>query len=191
MGAAAIPAAVAVGGSAFSAYESQQAGKASSSYYNYLSDTAKINADLSDVEAVSEKRQINAQLLDEETSITNRVSETVGAQKAAVVQGVGASSRSAQDIIKDTLDKGSLDEMALRLNADIKSNNADITAATNHMNFDLQGAGYRIAGGNARAAGSAAGAASLLQGAGSVANSWYMGKLYAGRQGATPVGKDK
>ena len=191
MGAAAVPAAIGLGGAAYSADQQTKAGAVQSSYYGYLADTANINAGLADAEATSEKKQVGAELNASERELTNRINETVATQKAAVVTGVGASSRSAQDIIKDTLDKGNLDEMALRLNADIKSKNIDIGAATGKMNYTSQAAGYGMAAVNARGAAKAGAQASLLQGAGSVAQSWYSGKQYAERTEAMkPVGKD-
>lgn len=183
MGAAAIPAAVGVGASAFSYYERGQAGKAESNYYSYLADTANLNSRIADASATAEKRGIGVELADKERQLTNRISETVGVQKAAVVGGVGASSRSAQDIISDTLDKGNLDEMALRLNADMRANNVDIERDTRKMNLDAQAGGYRIAGQNALTASKGAQVTSLLSGAGSVANSWYQGRKYYSRNG--------
>lgn len=176
-----VPALIAVAGAGYSAYAQGQAGKAQSNYYNYLSDTAKLNAGLATSEAQEERRQIGTQEAKEQVGLTNRISATVGAQKASVVTGVGGSSRSAQDIIGDTLNKGNLDEMALRLNADIRTKNSDINAQSSIMNFGTQGAGYRMAGKNAIDASRMNQASSLLQGANSVASSYYMGQLYAGR----------
>lgn len=181
MGAAAIPAGMAVAGGAYSAYSEGEAGKANASYYNYLSSTAKINAGLAEAEGTSEKKQLASQEANEQVDLTNRINSTVGTQKAAVVNGVGASSRSAQDIISDTLNKGNLDEMALRLNTDNRIKNADITAKSAAMNFGTQAAGFNIAGTNAIGAAKGQQIGSLLQAGGSVANSWYMGKMYAGR----------
>lgn len=182
-----------MGGAAYSADQQTKAGASQSAYYGYLADTAKINSGLSDAVAESDKKEVGAALNESERDLTNRINETAATQTAAVVTGVGASSRSAQNIIKDTLDKGNLDEMALRLNADIKSKNIDIGAATNRMNFDAQGAGYRMAGTNAVNAAKSGATNSLLQGASSVASSWYTGRMYAGRgdgtSAPTPVGK--
>lgn len=182
MGGAAIPAAISLGGAAYSADQQLKAGEVQSSYYGYLADTAKINSDLSDAEARVEKDQVGAQLSQDERTLKEGIDSTVATQKAATVTGVGASSRSAQHIISDTLDKGNLDEMALRLNADIKSKNIDINAATNRMNYGSQAAGYRMAGVNSGTTSRANARASLLQGAGAVAQSWYTGRQYARSQ---------
>lgn len=192
--AAAVPAAISLGGAAYSADQQTKAGAVQSSYYGYLADTARINAGIADAEATSDKKQVGAELNASERELTNRINETVATQKAAVVTGVGASSRSAQDIIADTLDKGNLDEMALRLNADIKSKNIDIGAATKKMNYTAQASGYGMAAVNAVGAAKAGAQSSLISGVGSVANSWYQSKLYADRTAAekpAPVGKDK
>ncbi len=181
MGAAAIPAGVAVAGGALSAEEEGAAGKATQNYYNYLSSTALLNAGLSTAEGTAAKAQIGAQENQEQIGLTNRVNTTIGAEKTAVVNGVGGSSRSAQQIIGDTLNKGNLDEMALRLNASFAAKKADITAQTGAMNATSQAAGFNIAGINARGAATAQQTNSMIGAAGSVANSYYMGSLYAGR----------
>lgn len=181
MGAAALPAGVAIAGGALSAEEEGAAGGAQANYYNYLASTAKINAGLATTEGTAEKAQIGSEENQEQIGLTNKIAATVGAQKASVVNGVGASSRSAQDIIGDTLDKGNLDEMALRLNAFNRSKNADVTAQTGAMNFNAQAAGAGISGINAVGAAKVAQTNSLLGAAGSVANSYYMGSIYGGR----------
>lgn len=186
MGAAAIPAGIALAGAGVSAYEGGVAGKAQAGYYGYLADTAKTNAGLAKSEAISKERDIGAQANQEQVNLTNRVNETIGAQKTAMVSGVGASSRSAQDIIGDTLDKGNLDEMALRLNTSMASRNVEITAKSRGLNFGNEASGDLLAGGNALNAARMGQVSSLLSGAGSVANSWYLGKMYAGRGYTNP-----
>lgn len=181
MGAAVLPAGVAVAGGALSAEEEGAAGQAQSNYYSYLASAAKINEGLTDPEATAEKKQIGDQTNREQIDLTNRIAATVGAEKVSVVTGVGGSSRSAQDIISDTLNKGNLDEMSLRVNAFNKSKNADITAKSGAMNFASQAAGAVISGINALGAAKVAQTNSLIGAAGSVANSYYMGSMYAGR----------
>lgn len=181
MGAAAAAAGTTVAGGAFSAYEEGQAGKAQSSYYNYLSNTALLNAGLATSQGTAAKEQIGASENQAQIGLTNRVNTTIGAEKTAMVSGVGGSSRSAQQIIGDTLNKGDLDEMALRLNADTAAKNADITAQSGAMNYTSQASGYNIAGAVARGTAGMQQFGSLLGSAGSVANSYYMGSLYAGR----------
>lgn len=179
MGAAAMTVGgVQAAGGLSSAYMQGKAGDAQSSYYSYLADTARVNAGLADAEAVSERRQINADMLSNQVDLTDRINATVGAQKAAVVGGVGAASRSAQQIVKDTLNQGDLDEMALRLNADTRSRNAEMKAITARMNAESQASGYRIAGVNARSAATSGQIGSLLGTAGSVASTWYTSRLY-------------
>lgn len=180
MGAAA-PAGIALAGSGLSAYESVQGGKAQSAYYSYLADTARLNAGLSRSEATAQKQQIGTEEAHQEILLGQRVRQTVGAETAGVVSGAGASSRTAQDIEKDTITKGNLDEMALRLNADMRSKNADIAARSGAMNYTAQASGYEIGGMNARAAGNLGAISSLIGGVGNAANSFYMGQLYAGR----------
>lgn len=189
MGAAAAAGTV-LAGSAFSAYESVQAGKAQSGYYGYLSSIAGINAGLAKAEGTAEVRQIGAREGQQQLALENRIDATVGAEKTAVVGGVGASSRSAQDIIKDTLNKGNLDEMALRYNSEVESKNALIGSNIAAMNYGSQAAGFNIAGNNARTQGNIGAISSMLGGAGSIANSWYQGSMYAKRNNASYVGAE-
>jgi len=185
MGAAAVP--LMVGGALYSAYNEREAGRSESSYYNYLADTARTNAGLAEAGATAKKYQIAAQASDEERRITERVAGTVGSQKAAMVSGVGASSRSAQDIVSDTMNKGNLDEMALRYNSELASKNADIEAKTSIMNYGTEAAGYNIAGMNAISMSRARANQSLLSGAGSVASMWYANRNGIGKVGTTKV----
>lgn len=187
MGAAAIPAGITLAGGAFSAFAQGEAGKSTASYYDYLAKTAGINSGLADAQDIAEKKQIGQKEAQEQVLLTNRVNETVGAEKTAMVSGVGASSRSAQTIIGDTLDKGNLDEMALRLNADTESRNADVKSEMAKMNYGTQIAGYNMAGANAVRTAKAGQISTLLGSVGNVANSYYQGDMYA-RRGPGTIG---
>jgi len=176
-----VPAGMALSGAAFSGIQQIQAGKAQAGYYSYLADTAGVNAGLAKAQAAGTVKQIGVEEGQQEQTLQRRVAETIGQQKVALANGVGVGSRSAQDIISDTLTKGQLDEMALRMNAQMKTKNAVIQGEMGAMNYGAQAAGYGIAGKNAVAASRMGAFSSLIGGAGSVANSWYLGNMYANR----------
>lgn len=174
MGAAAIP--LIVAGGAYSAYQQGQAGKAQASYYSYLGKTAQANAGIAIAKGEATRRAIGAQEFDEQQRLSRGIRQTVANQKAAMVNGVGATSRSAQDIVSDTLTKGNLDEMALRYNADLRARNAMIGADAEAFNYESQAGGYSVAGKNAIAGAKAGQISTLLGTAGSVASNWYDAK---------------
>ncbi len=182
MGGAAIAAGgLGAAGGIYSAYAQGQEGAAQASYYNYLSGVSAMNAGLAKSRGVAAQQQIGAQENQQQIGLTNTINQAVGAQKTAMTRGVGNSSRSAQDIVGDTLNKGNLDEMALRLNSDLAAKSAAVGSMSSAMNYMSQGAGYNIAGGNARTQANFGIGSSLLGAAGSVANSYYMGNMYGSR----------
>lgn len=172
MGAAVAAAGVAGAGGLFSAYEAGQAGKAQAGYYSYLANTSKINAGLALATGEERTKEIGAQEFQQVQGLQRKISQTIGAEKAAVVTGAGAGSRTAQDIVNDTMEKGNLDEMAVRYNAAIATKDVQIGARSQAMNYNLQAGGYNIAGGNAAAASRLNQVSSLLGGASSVSNIW-------------------
>lgn len=173
MGAAAIPAALVAGGSVMSAVGQGESAKATAGYYGYLGSQANANANLAQARAKADTKNISMEAGQQEYGLTRRVNQAVGTQKASLVSGAGASSRTAQDIIKDTLETGNRDEMALRWNADQRSRMTQIGADTQAMNYRGQAAGYGMAGRNTMIASRFGQASTLLGGAGSVASIWY------------------
>lgn len=176
MGAAALPAVVGAqaAGGAFSAYAQGQAGGAASKYYSYLASTSRTNADLAEKAGQSQVKEIGAQTMEEDRRLGERVRSTVGAQQTAFsAGGVGATSKTAEQIVSDTMTKGNIDEMALRYNAAIKTKNALVGADSRAMNERGQAAGYDIAGFNAVNAARLNQTSTILGTGGSVASNWY------------------
>lgn len=182
MGAAAAAGGLSAAGGIYSAVAQGQAGRAQEGYYSYLADTARTNAGLSEKISQAERQNLGRAAGAAQLSLRKRIDATIGAQRAAVVNGVGSGSRSAQKIIKDTINEGNLDEMALRLNIDTRSRSAEIAGIMGRSNALSEATGYNMAGRNARTAARYGQVGSLLGAAGKVANSWYMGSL-AGRGG--------
>lgn len=178
---------LAMGGSALSAFEQGQAGKAQANYYNYLGAQANTNATLAQARAKADIRNIGMDEFQQTQGVTRRLTQTIGAQKAGLVSGAGASSRTAQDLIKDSMEGANLDELAIRYNADQRSRMAQIGADTQSMNYRAQAGGFGMAAINARNAAGMGQFSTLLGGAGQVANSYYMGQMYANMYGNRPL----
>ena len=168
-----------VGGTALSMYGQSQSAKSQSAYYNYLAETSTMNAGITKAAGEANARAAGIEASDQMRRVTTGVRQTIGAQKVAMVGGVGAGSRSAQDIIKDTLDKGNRDEQAINMNAALKAKSIFAGADMQSFNDMNQAGGYDIAGSNVRAALPYQQGSTLLGGAGQVGSSWYMMSRYS------------
>lgn len=152
MGAAALPAAMMAGGGLFSAWSQGEAGKSQQGYYKYLADTARSNAGLTNAVAESNIKALGYQESQDSRRIGENVRATVGAQKVAMAAGGGISSKTGEQLVSDTMNKGNLDEMALRYNAALKAKSIRTGAAMDAFNYENQAAGYEASGRNARRA---------------------------------------
>lgn len=175
MGAAAIPMAMMAAGGYVKANMEEAGAESKASYYDYLGGMSSANAELAQARAEGESKQIGEQAFFQNRDISRKISQTVGAQRAALAGGAGASSRTAQDIIGDTIDKGQLDEMAINYNATQAQRNARLAGDVSALNYRSQAAGYRLSGENTRTSAKINRNASLLETATSVAGKWYQG----------------
>lgn len=169
-------------GAGVSAYGQGITGKAQANYLDYLSSTASQNAGLAKAEGQSQGYAINEQALVAQRGLTSKIQQTVGAQVAGSVSGAGASSRTAQDIVRDTMNKGELDQEALDYNTNIKARNANISSQMQAFNYQGQAAGYAAGAGNAIAASKIGQVSSILGGASSVANTYWLSSIYGANQ---------
>jgi len=133
-----------IGGAQASYQANIDAGIAANDYYQYLADTADINAGLVEETGkrqmkyikdaairqskyIAEAAEINVdQAVDaaaRDTRILGRaVSQVEGQQKTTLAAaGIGGGSVTGEDIAMDTFNKAKLDEMTIRFNADLKS----------------------------------------------------------------------
>jgi hypothetical protein len=173
MGAAAIPAALTVGGGLLE-YEAQgQAGKNSSAYYDYLARNAKTNAGLATASAKANVEELGTQEEMEMSRLGKNVRGAIGSQKAALVTGAGLGSKTAEQIINDTLQKGNLDEAAIRYNSAMKQKNAMLSGKAAAFNFESEAGSYSLAGRNALNASKINQLSSILGTGRSVASMWY------------------
>jgi hypothetical protein len=176
MGAAALPIAIgsSVAGGVMSAYGGAQAAKSTSDYYGYLAGNARINARLAAAKADSDRRSIGYQEGQQERQLGEKVRATIGAQKAALAAGgAGVGSKTAEQIVSDTMDRGNLDEEALRYNADAKGKAAQMGSDVSSMNFRTEAYGDQMSGAAALGAEKFSRASTILGTGGSVASMWY------------------
>lgn len=166
-------------GGAMQYFGQSQAAKAQSNYYSYLADTSRTNIEMARASGEAQSRAVSLEEADTLSRRSEKTRQIVGAQKAAMVSGVGAGSRSAQDIIKDTMTKGSLDEQAIRLNAELKRKGIATGTEMESFNLASQAGGYEIAGRNVRAALPWQQASTLLGTATQAGSFWYTANRYS------------
>lgn len=179
MGGAALPVvmgAQAAGGAA-SAWAEGQASKAAGSYYDYLADTSRTNARITRTAAKSQAHEVSVQEGEDARQVAESVKKTVATQRAAFAAGgPGAGSKTAEQIVSDSLARGDLDEQALRYNADIKRKGIETGADFAALNYEGQAKGYGLSKNNAEFASKVKQASTILGTGTSVAQTWYSGQ---------------
>jgi len=173
--------AASVGGGLLSAKATANKAQSDQNYYNHLADVAESNITEVRQSAEYDRKSISDTTARETQANLTQTKQIMGSQVAAsAANGTGLGSVTSADIMRDTLNKYSLDEMFIRFNADTqkylitKKENADA------KNLAEQARGYRAGGESARAAGNLQVAAGLLSTAGQVANSYYNYKTRRG-----------
>lgn len=171
-----ISAAVAVAGTAMSAYGMYQNAQAqnaasenASKQAQYQSQVAKQNADMANAAAREDRYQgyLNSEAQKRKTL------QVIGEQRAAEgASGAVVDSGSFMDVTLDTTERGTLDALALQHQGDIQAWKDEIQA-TNYTNQSaLQSASAEAYGAQYHDPLMAAGG-SLLQGAGQIGMNWY------------------
>ena len=160
-------------GAASSAQSQLQEGKDAKNYYSYLAGTSKINADLARAAGVAESQTVGADENQQVKQINEQGRAVVGAQKVALASGgAGVGSKTAEQLVSDTANKVTLDEMALRYTADLKMKNIKLRADTEAFNDENQAEGYKMAGNQARRASKSAAWNTILGAGSSIAANW-------------------
>lgn len=189
MGGAALPAMMGaqVAGGAVSAWAQGQEGKAAASYYGLLASTAKTNTILNSAAAASKDSEVSAQEGMDSRRVAESVRSTIATARAAnAAGGAGAGSKTAEQVVSDSLTRGDLDQQALRYNSDIKRKGIDTNAAFGNINLNAEAAGDEISGKNAMTASRVNQLSTILGTGTSVASSWYMSRLGANGQRFAP-----
>lgn len=177
-----------VAGGLFSAGQVGAAGAAQQKYFDYLGDTALQNAALARTTADARNKALNTEAGLQEKNLADKMAVAEGAQKTAVSMGAGLASRTAQDVMKDTLDKGNLDELAIRWNTAMKSKAITDEGAMQAFNFENQAAGDKVAGNQAMRAARMNQIASVLGTGSSVASNWVRYPWAGSGGGGNPPG---
>ena len=143
-----------VGGTVVNAEGDAAQTKSSINYYKYLSAVSSGNAGIAEAAGKAESEQIGASAFQQEGKLEMRNRATIGAQTAALAAGgAGTGSKTAEQVVSDTINKTSLDEQVLRYNTGLGIKNASMNAAGQAFNYRSQGAGYDMAAANAKVAG--------------------------------------
>lgn len=170
-----------MGGAAYSANQQNQAGKETQKYYNYLADQNKIAADEARKQGIRETTAAQTEGAFEAKRLGRNVRQFAASQlAAAAANGIGGGSVTTQDLALDTFEKGKLDEMAIRYNADQKSWAAQTGADYKAWDFENQATQNRISGVQARRTASRQANATLLSGATQAIGSFATYGMYGG-----------
>lgn len=170
-----------MGGAAYSANQQNQDGKESQKYYNYLADQNSIAAKAAKKQGEMESSAAQTQGAFEAKRQGRDVRQFAASQlAAAAANGIGGGSVTTQDLALDTFEKGKLDEMAIRFNADQKSWAAQTGADYKAWDYENQATQNRISGVQARRTASRQANATLLSGATQAAGSFMTYGMYGG-----------
>jgi len=146
---------------------------ATEQYYTYLAKQNDIEAGMTEVRASQDVTMTMDQALQDEKQRAAAVSKLEGTQKAVMAaHGVGGGSKTAENIVNDTMTQSEKDAAALRYNADVKAWSASTAAADKARALRGQAIAYRYAGANAVQAGDINAMSSLIGGAGNVASTY-------------------
>jgi len=176
-------------GAAVSAVSSYKQGKAQQKMNQYQADVANQQAVLAQraADQQSALEQLKAQR--ETKQLHRKYMVLEGIQKAArAASGVGGASVTEGDIATDTFRSKTLDELAIRYNADLKSWDLKQHAGLEKWGLSNQANMYGMAGRYAMQAGQYAAAGSIISGAGQAAN---YGMSYSSYKGANTTNTTK
>lgn len=159
--------AVGAGVSAYGMYASGQAQKQQNKYQQAV---VQQQAILAKRAADQNTQLVQLQASQDTKQLQRKYAVLEGAQKAArAASGLGGGSKTEGDIATDTFRTQSLDEQAIRYNADLKSWNISQNAGMEVWGLDTQANMYGMAAKNAAIAGNIGAGSTILQGASSVA----------------------
>ena len=171
--AAAALAALQIGGGLLSASQQKKAGKSAKDYYDFLATEEDKTAALTLRRGSQEITSIQDQGSLEDKNYRRQVALLRGTQQATLAANGIAGSATAEDIERDTFRNETIDEDAIRHNADMQSYQASLAATDKATALRSQAKSYRLAGKNALQGGNINAGASLLNTASSVGFNIY------------------
>lgn len=170
-----------VAGGVMQAGAQLQAGREQQAYYNYLAEQDKVRAKVAREQGDREANAAQTKGAFDTARLKRNTREFAASQvAAAAANGIGGSV-TAQDLALDTFEKGKLDEMAIRYNADQAAWAAKTGADYQAWDFENQSVMNRAAGSQARSAAKRNAAASLLGGATQAFGTYANYKTYGPR----------
>ena len=150
------------------AYGQYQQGKTNQSYYNYLADSTKLQAEESDAVADMQIANVSKDSAKQLQDLDTNFNQTTADQKAAMAaNGVNSDSGTYSDIMADSIDKQTLDEAAVKFNADEAMYQIRRNKINQRLGYATEASNYRLQGSNARATGNLNAANTLVSGAAS------------------------
>jgi len=160
-------------GTGLTVYSMQAQAAASQKMAQYQSSVAARQAMLAQRTADENVRATQMQASLDTAQLHRKYAVLAGSQKAAsAASGIGGGSVSEGDIATDTFRTQNLDEMMIRLNADLRSWDLTRQGELESWGLGTQATQYKMAGESARAAGNINTAATILQGAGTIAKEY-------------------
>lgn len=168
-----------LGGAAYSAYQTNEAGKESQKYYNYLAAQNAVAASEAKKQGEREETLIQDAAAFDMAKHKRTVRQFAAGQVASAAgNNIGGGSVTTQELAKDTFDRSRLDELAIRYNADQRSWAAKTGANYRAWDLEQQGVQNRVAGVQARRTAARQANATLLGGATQAAGTYSTWKLY-------------
>lgn len=155
----------------------EQEAKAKQNYYNYLASQNEAQATRTIKAGEDQVSAIQTGSLQSQIELDRQSKQLEGRQKAVLARnGVWGNSRTAGDILDDTLTQEERDATALRYNAEVKSWESRTNAKETARALREQASGYRMGGDNARMSGEINRTTSLLSTVTNVADTWLRWK---------------
>lgn len=151
----------------------RQEGKAKQDYYNFLADQNEEQANRVLKASDEQVRGIYDAAQQRDVELKRDVRRIEGRQSTVqAASGVWNTSRTAEDVARDTLTQSQRDESALRYNAAVSEWQTRRAADEQVNAMRSQASGYRYAGDQARASGELNAMTSILGTATNVASTW-------------------
>ena len=98
--------------------------------------------------------------------------------KWLLATGAGVGSKTAEQVVSDTINKAEMDEEVLRYNTDLKMKNVLLKSKAEAMNYRAQAGAYEVAADNAKSASKWKAASTILGGASSTAMAGNQFKMW-------------
>lgn len=162
-----------VGGGVIAAKGAEMQGEASSNYYNYLGDMDMMQARILEAEAERKVGYVQDEAARRSALVGQTAKKTLASQVAVgAAAGIGSGSAVMEAIADESSRNATLDEMAIRYNADVASYETKVKGKYEAWGLREKARGEYYSGQNARAAGKMNFWASILGTGSNIFNTW-------------------